>query len=237
MKYIEHLIEPERLLLCWQALNSRQRSRHIVGELIRKSGKVVLKYFEGKPDFNEAIEKGFTGYPAFQIKSGKIYENEVLEAFTRRLPPRSRSDFYRYLELRSINPDSEISDFALLGYTGAKLPDDGFEIVHPFDNINGDFEFVSEVAGFRHESEIAAEDVQIGERVQFIEEPENAYDDQAIRIEINGKKIGYVDRGHLGIFHSHFRSAHNISGEVVRKNGTVDRPLIYIYTCIRESLH
>ena len=238
MRHIEHLIEPDRLLLSWQALQSKNRSRFVVGELVRKGEKVTLRYFIESPDFTQACLDGFSGYPAFQVKEGmSSFDNQVLEAFTRRLPPRSRGDFYRYLELRGLNPDQEISDFALLGYAGARLPDDGFEIVHPFDNVNGPFEVIVEIAGFRHESEVDPEDLKLGEEVSFKPEPDNSYDSKAIRIEQNGKKLGYVDRGRLDLFHRNLRSGHIISGEIARKNGSPERPLIYIYTRFVPKSH
>ncbi len=236
MRYIEHLIEPERLLLSWQALDSNSRSRYVVGELVRKDGAIVLNYFKGKKDFEEASLHGFKGHPAFQVKDNVYsFDNLVLEAFTRRIPPRSRSDFYRYLELRGLNPDAEISDFALLGYVGARLPDDGFELVHPFDSANEPFEFLIEVAGFRYESTISIDEIAVDKPVQFIPEPENQHDSQAIRIELDGNKLGYVDRGRLELFHRHFKAGHSVSGEVMRKNGTAERPLLYIYTTLTSS--
>lgn len=238
MRHIEHLIEPNRLLLSWQALKSKDRSRFVVGELVREGKKVTLRYFTESPDFEHARLDGFTGYPAFQIKDGvDSFDNQVLEAFTRRLPPRSRGDFYRYLELRGLNPDQEISDFALLGYAGARLPDDGFEVVHPFDNVNGPFEVIVEIAGFRHESKVDPEDLKTGDEVSFKLEPNNQFDSKAIRIEQNGKKLGYVDRGRLDLFHRHLRSGHSISGEITRKNGSPERPLIYIYTRFVPKSH
>jgi hypothetical protein len=238
MRYIEHLIEPDRLLLSWQALESKNRSRYVVGELVRKDGKIVLNYFQDSEDFQQACQLGFSGHPAFRIKNNLIaYDNQVLEAFTRRIPPRSRSDFYRYLELRGLNPNAKISDFALLGYVGARLPDDGFELVHPFDNTNEPFEFITEVAGFRHESEVSADTITIDTSVQFHPEPGNQYDKNAIRIEMDGKKLGYVDRGRLELFHRHLMEGHSISGVIMRKNGTAERPLIYIYTRVNPKLH
>ncbi len=235
MKYINHLIEPNRLLLSWQAQDSKNRSRYIVGELVRDGETVVLNYFEDTSEFCDAREHGFTGYPAFQVKPGAIYSNQVVEAFSRRLPPRSRSDYHRYLKLHGINPDTPISDFALLGYTGAKLPNDGFELVHTFDTTEGIFELIVEIAGFRHKSEIISENIQLGDEVSFVAEPENQYDAHAIRIEKEGKTLGYIDRSRLKLFHKHFNAGSNIRGEVIRKNGTLDRPLIYIYVNITPS--
>ena len=173
MSYIEHLIEPDRLLLSWQAQDSKDRSRYVVAELLDEDGDVTLNYLVESDDYCTAISHGFCGYPAFQTSQGSTFNTQVLDALTRRLPPRSRSDFYRYLELRGINPDSQISDFTLLGYTGAKLPDDGFEVVHPFNEIDSAFEIIVEVAGFRYESELQREEIELSSKVDFIAEPEN----------------------------------------------------------------
>lgn len=232
--FIEHLVEPRRLLLYWQARESMKRSRFYVGQLIKQGDQVSLHYDFNSQDFLKAKELGFAGYPAFPLKQAE-HNHQVLEAFKRRLPPRSRRDFIRYLELRAIKADAEISDFALLGYSGAKLPNDGFELVHPFDEPPGIFEVLLEIAGFRHESQIEAEALQIGDPICFVLEPENEYDPKAIRIERKGVKLGYVPRGHLDMLHRMINlNAHFVS-EVYRMNGTPERPLIYIVTKISHS--
>ena len=169
-------------------------------------------------------------------ENGDEFQNNVLEAFVRRLPPRSRSDFSRYLQLRGLNPSSQISDFALLGYAGAKLPDDGFELVHPFDNAVAPFELIIEIAGFRYESGVNVEDVTLEGEVAFFPEPDHQHDNRAIRIEQNGKKLGYVDRGRTELIHSYLGADHQVAGEVVRKNGTAERPLVYVYTSIAPAM-
>ena len=77
----------------------------------------------------------------------------------------------------------------------------------------------------------------VGEIVQFIKEPNNTQDAQAIRIERSGEMLGYVNRGHLNLFHTYLEAGFSIRGEVARKNGTADRPLIYIYTSISLTSH
>ncbi|MFB9868834.1 HIRAN domain-containing protein [Vreelandella sulfidaeris] len=230
-RLIEHLVEPHRLLLYWQARESKMRSRHLVGELVKRDEKVVLVYDLDSPELEEAKRLGFRGYPAFPMKQA-VHNHQVLEAFTRRLPPRSRRDFGRYLELRAIPVDANISDFALLGYSGAKLPNDGFELVHPFDNPPEAFEVLVEIAGFRHESQLDITDLQVGCGVQFVPEPENPVDAAAICIESAGRKLGYVPRGHLDMLHRMLEEGAILEGEVFRTNGTSERPLVYILTRI-----
>lgn len=233
-RLIEHLVEPHRLLLYWQARESKKRSRYLVGELTKRDDNVVLTYDMDSVEFAGAKLLGFRGYPAFPMKQAE-HSHQVLEAFTRRLPPRSRRDFARYLELRAIPATANISDFALLGYSGAKLPNDGFELVHPFDNPPEAFEVLIEIAGFRHESQIAITDLQTSSGVQFVAEPENSVDVDAIRIESAGCKLGYVPRGHLAMLHRMLKAGAILEGEVFRTNGTSERPLVYVLTHVLKG--
>lgn len=225
-RFIEHLVEPQRLLLCWQARESEDRLRYQVGELVKRDGQVALLYNSGA-EMEAAKRAGFKGYPAFPLEQTE-HNHQVLEAFTRRLPPRSRRDFTRYLELRAITPKAEISDFALLGYSGAKLPDDGFELVHPFDAPPEAFEVLIEVAGFRHEAEVSHETLRPGDTIQFAPEPNNPRDHLAIRVEKSAQKLGYVPKGHLPMLHRMLEQEASLSGEIFRINGTSERPLVYV---------
>ncbi|TVU91981.1 HIRAN domain-containing protein [Vreelandella titanicae] len=233
-RFIEHLVEPHRLLLYWQARESKMRSRYLVGELVKRDNNVVLVYALDSSGLAEAKRLGFRGYPAFPMKQAE-HSHQVLEAFTRRLPPRSRRDFGRYLELRAIPADATITDFALLGYSGAKLPNDGFELVHPFDNPPETFEVLIEIAGFRHESQLEVTDLPAGSSVQLLPEPENPMDAAAIRIESAGRKLGYAPRGHLDMLHRMLKEGAILEGEVFRVNGTSERPLVYILTRILKG--
>lgn len=230
-RFIEHLVEPQRLLLYWQARESKKRSRYRVGQLVMKGGQVMLQYDHG-PEVAEAKKMGFEGYPAFPLRQAE-HSHQVMEAFKRRLPPRSRGDFIRYLELRAIPGDAEISDFALLGYSGAKLPNDGFELVHPFDDPPDAFEVLVEVAGFRHEAKLDAVELNEGDAVQFVPEPHNPVDCGAIRMESVGRKLGYVPKGHLDMLHRMLDRGAKLEGEVFRINGSPERPLVYVFTRIR----
>src|ERR1700761_4644000 len=121
---LQQIIEPNQLLLTWQ---SRGSHTYVVGELLRRpDGQIVLHYFRNDPDFQKAQQQGFEGYPAFGIEQ-ETHEINVMDAFQRRLPPDTRADFDDYLKYHGIDPSMKkrLSIFALLGYTGAKLPGDG----------------------------------------------------------------------------------------------------------------
>src|SRR4030042_2769470 len=95
----------------------------------------------------------------------------------RRLPPRSRGDFGRYLDSLRIQKDAEISDFALLGYSGAKLPDDDFTVVNTFENAVPPFELLLHVQGYRYYvARLPLASIKPGQEANFQAEPENEFD-------------------------------------------------------------
>ena len=107
-----------------------------------------MVYLKESEDFSKAQSLEFEDYPGFAIEK-EIHKN-VLTSFMKRLPPRSRGDFSRFLDALRIKSDAEVSDFALLGYSGAKLPDDDFTIIHPFENASPPFELMLFVQGYRY---------------------------------------------------------------------------------------
>lgn len=229
MNLIRHIIEPERLLLSWQAPEGAgNRSRHLVGALTRrKDGTVELAYAPESEDFRKAVKLGFDGHPAFK-DTNKAHRSGVLETFMRRLPPRSRTDFHLYLEQLRLPPDAKISDFALLGYSGARLPGDSFSLIHPFDEVDGPCELVTEVAGTRYQKDFKASDVRVGDAVTFVADPNNAADKQAIRIVASGVCVGFVSRGLLPAFHR-WLEYKAVPAQIERVNGTIARPSVYLF--------
>lgn len=234
MKLIEHICEPVRLLLAWQAPEGLDRTRFIVGELYKAGNDVHFRYTTGSDDYKSAKELGFWAYPAFK-NTGADYSHGVLETFLRRLPPRSRSDFGKYLQLFRLPQDRYISDFALLGYTGAKLPTDGFSIIHPFDNLAGPCEFLLEIAGFRHKSKIPADALQIGDNVALSADEDNKYDKYAVQIEYKDSVIGYVNRGLSKTFREWLERRYKVAATIERVNGHPVRPLVYLFVKVRPE--
>jgi len=230
MRYIEHIVEPDRLLLSWQAKS--ERLRMFVAELIRNGDDGNLVYLKESEDFSKAQSLEFEGYPGFAIEND-IHKN-VLTSFMKRLPPRSRRDFGRFLDALRIKYEAEISNFALLGYSGAKLPDDDFTVIHPFENASPPFEFLLYVQGYRYykdqlPSNALSQDMQAG----FEVEPDNLWDPEAIKIIINDVKVGYVSCGLTGSFHEWMQAGLAISAYVERINGTEQNPEIYLYVSVQ----
>src|SRR4051812_28394155 len=125
MHLIQKIIEPKRLLIIWQALQNEigTGKRYIVGELEHQHNNTLLRYYLNTPDFKDAIALGFKGFVFFDLNQ-EIHDLNVMGALARRIPPRERTDFDDFLRYNRIEPSvgRTMSDFALLGYTGGKLP-------------------------------------------------------------------------------------------------------------------
>jgi len=235
MNFIKHIVEFDKLSLVWQSDRDPNHLRYIVAELIRQNNNVQLRYLKDTTDFNTALSFGFNGYPAFNIEK-EIHTSGVLEAFKRRLPPRARGDFGKYLEMFRLPQSAEISDFALLGYSGAKLPGDEFSIIPSLEKVIQSFEFLMEVAGFRYNSKIPIENITLKSQVTFEAELDNPVDSNAIMILLDGNKIGYVTRNLLPYFYRWLEENRIEAAVIERKNGQPDRPTLYIFVELKAKL-
>ena len=231
MHFIKHIIEPTMLFLAWQSLDEAHRTRYLVAKLYLTNTGVDLVYLTDTADFCNAQQRGFESYPAFP-DIHKTYHN-VLNTFLRRLPPRSRGDFTRYLEGLRLESQAHLSRFALLGYSGAKLLSDGFSIIHPFNHVNDECELLLEVAGFRHIDENDKAMLVIGTPVTFsMIEKHDITQEPAIVIRVDGKKLGYVNRGLIPTVREWLDDKRVSNAWIEKINGTPGRPAAYIYTQI-----
>jgi len=231
MHLIEHTFSPTRLLLAWQAPDSEDRSYFVIGELRDQDGVVTFRYLPDTEDFRKAVALGFACYPAFR-KWEREYTDGVMASFLRRLPPRSRGDFPKFLEQWRLTTQSTLSDFALLAYSGGRLPSDGFSVVWPMDEVQAPGEVLLEVAGFRYQG-IDLSELSVGMPVSFVPEPENPYDHKALRIEIEGRRIGYVKRAQRTAV-STWLAQYKVEASLERFNGTKERPVIHVFCRLCE---
>lgn len=233
MNRIEHLIEPRRLFLAWQRpmAGTERRSRRIVGEIERTSAGALFRYLPAKPDFTKAAGEGFQGFPAFAMSHKSAdFSSGVLDAFVRRLPPRNRDDFANYLARFRLPADFRGSDMALLGYTGAKLPGDGFELIPDLEGAAPPLELVMEVAGFRHQ-EVNTNAIAVGDSVTLELEPDNPADPCAIAIMHSAGRIGYVPGPYCTAFGG-WLGRYSVRAVIDRVNGKPDRPLVFLFVAV-----
>lgn len=233
--WIERIVEPNRLLLAWQAADlTAARFRWAVGEIERRGAGHSFRYLADGPEFamlndgrsyQDLLAAGYVGYPAFKRRA-EPFDQAVMSAFRRRLPSRERSDYADYLEHFRLTPGTATSDFALLGLTGATLPSDGFSIVDPFDNPHPGRDLFMEVAGYRHYAYEAR--LQSGEAVTFALEPLNPHDPNAVIMRVDDRAIGYVNRLRTGAFQAWVAEG-RLRGVVERLNGRPDHPRAFVF--------
>lgn len=226
MNLIKHIFSPSRLLLVWQAPDGGDRTRLAVGELRESAGDITFRYLSEHEDFHKARKLGFSCYPAFR-KTDREYSEGVLDAFLRRVPPRSRNDFPRFLAQWRLGADADLSAFALLAYCGAKLPSDGFSLVWPLEDVTAPGEVLLEIAGFRYQG-VSLEELSLGMPIRFVPEPDNEKDSKALRVEIDGRTIGYINRFQRDAVTS-WLDLYDVHASIERFNGTSDRPLVYVF--------
>lgn len=202
--WIEYPSEPKELLLVWQApLAVPDRLRWAVGRLTKVGDEAVFDYLRGE-EFaalnlgrsDEALRAaGYSGYPAFDTRKRREgdFRDRVLEAFLRRVPSATRSDFPGYLAHHLIKPSTPLSPFALLGVTEARLPSDGFSLVDPLDVSADCVDLVFEIAGFRYHGH-GGVSVGTGDALELELDPSNQNDPNAVQVKAGGQVIGYVNR-------------------------------------------
>jgi hypothetical protein len=233
---IRHINEPKRLLLVWQSPDYAVdgRTRRVVAELVKENDTVVFRYLNNDEDFKKAVSIGFRPFTAFpDIK--KEYSNDITAVFCLRLPPKKRRDYHIFLHSirlpENAITDTMLSDFALLGYSEVRLPGDGFSIINPYDEHPSPCEFLSEVAGYRHN--VLPEDYDdfpIGTELSFEYEPDNAHDPNAIKIIANDTHIGYVNRAQTPAFR-HWLENNTVKANIEKKtlmNYELSRVIMFV---------
>jgi hypothetical protein len=241
--WIERDTEPRQLILAWQAPeHTSDRFRWAVGILEPRHDDFQFRYLRAGPEFEslnqgrhyeDLTEAGYQGYPAFNVRR-EIHER-ALSPFVRRLPSRRRSDFEDYKRQFRLGRDLDLSDFALLGRTEAKLPGDGFSLVDPLNPDLDWCDLMLEIAGLRHHvSQEQFKKLSIGQVVELAPEPDNPNDRNAVRIVSAGSAIGYVNRLQAKTF-LQWLTKRKVSAVLERLNGSEERPRAFIFVRVRPS--
>jgi hypothetical protein len=226
---LQFIVEPERLLLTWQPRDesSSERSRRTVGEVwLDQDRRFRFRYLKDQPDFSFARELGFEGFPAFDLRAAEI-DAGVAETLMKRLPPRNREDFPEFLAQHRLPFPFPGSELALLGYTGAKLPSDGFALVPQFPPDSVPCDYITEVAGLRHVFKGDVSAIKPGDPVAFLLDGKNTFDSDAVQVHWHGQQLGYVNRALCKVIRNWLSNA-QVHATVERINGRPERPLIYV---------
>lgn len=217
-------LSTKTIYLAWKS--EPHKERHVIGELSCDNGKCVFKYSQGDV-IDRAKKEGFEYYPAFQDLN-KVYDENVLETFSQRLPDPRRTDYYDFLKYW--HAEYYKSDvFAVLALTGAKLSTDGFEFIAPHDESPA--VFYTELAGFvHHATDELLKRINIGDTFQLMMEPENKYDPYAVKVLFENKPIGYIRKIHANSVFNALKNNLNVSAKLdsIVANGNIKKMLLKI---------
>lgn len=223
---VQNIFEPHRLFLVWHHLMpDAVRHRRVVGELIRDGEDASFRYLKDTADFEAAIDEGFIGFPAFDLKKDKLQSN-ALDAFLRRLPPRKREDYKEYLAQYNLPTEFSGSTFALLGYTGARLASDAFELCPDLSDAVAPLDIVIELSGVQHHLNEDT-DVVEGAAIEFKADSENPFDPNAVQALANGKIVGYVNKA-LSPSFKEMMSRGTVSGVILKRFKFKSKPGIIV---------
>jgi len=222
------IIEPERMKVVWKSPGGSHRNYH-VADLLRSNGdeQIQFVYNTESDDFKLAFEQGFQGYFAFPLKQSDSFDEGIMQVLSRRLPPRSRSDFHSFLKQWAIPENQEISDFALLGYSHGSIPGDDFSFYPYWEDYELPCSFLIEVAGFRYNAGMSM-DIDSISSIRFSKDIDNDHDSNAVSIWGNDQKIGYVNRTLTNAFHKWLDQGASIQASIYRVNGTEERPRVHL---------
>ena len=179
------------LYLIWK--DPKTRRNFTVGKLTREE---TFK-FQYDEEYKEAEKCGWRKLEAFPEE--KIYESEVLfPVFSSRLPDPKRRDIQKILEKYGL---AQYDAYDLLKKNGGRLPIDTYEFISPIfpneETVQRDFF----IMGIRHLAPCQGKDctllpqINVGDFLQLIPQPENSNDPFAIQVNTSaGKYLGYIPR-------------------------------------------
>ncbi len=204
------------LLLVWK--EPKTKRRYTIGEL-SKNGQFEFSYGH---EVHKAIQAGFELLIAFSnIKT--VYTNDNLfPVFASRLPDPKRKGIEAILEKYGL---SEYDAYKFLKSSGAKLPIDNLEFIDPIFYFESGKEvrrffiagtgFCLGCTGGNCEKSI---EVNLHEDLSLIPEPDNEYDEYAIKIVNEKGNLGYLPRYYSKGISELIKSNANIDCRVIEVN-------------------
>ncbi|MNP51371.1 hypothetical protein D3C76_1456820 [compost metagenome] len=93
--------------------------------------------------------------------------------------------------------------------------------------FNGEGELLFEVAGTRYQEGLDLSKVLVGDLVELVPEVDNQFDPHAIAVVHESGRLGYINKVLCKELKRKI-TRHKVSAFVAKKNGTAERPLVYL---------
>jgi hypothetical protein len=217
MKEIGHIY------LSWrEGLGKR---RHIVG-VLKRNATYGVRFSYLLKEVENAKKDGFSPYTAFP-DFDKEYSENVLEVFGQRIMKSERSDIADFYDFWEIDSKYKDDKFYLLAHTQGLNPADNFEFLADY-NPNKSLRFLTDLASLST-LKLKADSVKAGDILTYQLEPENEFDNVAVRVFKEEVQIGYIKRIHSRVFYKQKGSHLKMKVKAVEQNGVIKR--IFVKVC------
>lgn len=219
MKEISHIY------LSWR--ESLGKRRHIVG-VLKRNATLGVRFSYIKKGVEEAKKDGFSPYTEFP-DFDKEYNINVLEVFGQRIMKSERSDISDFYDFWEIDTKFKDDKFYLLAHTQGLNPTDNFEFLADY-NSNQNLRFLTDLASLS-KLKLSADSVKPGDLLTYKLEPDNKFDDKAVKVFKGDIEVGYIKKIHSRVFHKKKGSLLKLVVKAVEQNGVIKR--IFVKVCYK----
>ncbi len=198
--------------------------RNIVG-VIKNSATKGITFSYLKEATEKGKEEGFAPYTEFP-EIDKTYTENVLEIFAQRLTKSERPDIKDFYSFWEIKPKQKDDKYHILAHTMGLSPTDNFEFLADYHPIKG-MSFITDLAGLS-KKQLPTGLLAEGDVLHFEKEPENKYDQYAVKVFKGDQEIGYIKKIHSKVFHKRKGSRIKLTVKAVDKNGVIKRVFVKV---------
>ncbi len=200
-------------------------SRRILVGTIKRSSTAGVKFEYSQEGVVEAKKDGFVPYPDFPDTT-KVYAENVLEIFGQRLNKSEREDIQKYYSYWEVDSALKNDKFYLLAHTQGLLPTDNFEFLADYNPTAG-LSFITELCSLT-KLQLSSDVLQEGDQLSWIREPNNSYDNKAVKVYKGNVFVGYIKKVHSRVFYKKNADGLRITVKSLNKNGHINRVFIKV---------
>ncbi|ARU61718.1 hypothetical protein CBW65_12305 [Tumebacillus avium] len=187
-----------RLILMWS--NPETKENCTIGVLTRNDHGYSFRYIQN--EVKRAFSFGFTLLSGFPLLEKMYFSNKLFPVFERRIPSKGRRDYKEVIQTFSLSLFDDL-DWEYLRVTKGELATDRFYFIEPIRLEDRYFKIDFKIAAWKFVDEQVR--LHPGQELNFVLEPGNLYDTQAIQVftnESHPRMVGYVPKPYNGPIYS-----------------------------------
>lgn len=197
--------------------------REIVG-LIEREGanQYTFRYLERAQKL--VMKQMFIPYFEFpDIK--KVYQEGVMDTFALRLMKADRTDISRLYDFWNVDSEKASDKFYVLGKTQGLATTDNFEFLADYI-VHDKLSFVTEIAGISKNEPLKAGILNLNDELRYELEPDNEFDQAAVKIYKKDLFLGYVKKIHSKVFYKPGGDKLSVGVKGWEQNGAIKKIFI-----------